>query len=1108
MIIESLVQGAKDLFGRQTNRNLVEVSSDLQVSGNEPEKPVELFIKALKLNETEIVRSAVQIGNEKIAVVEYKTPKGGLVPFHAVGFFIIVDRQLLSLLDENLKKYPFLIIKDTSLLRKEEYPDADIRYKDGWGDYLNGVLASMIASRKAFEGATFVDFGAGHSGIPAVAARQLGAQELVLIEGNYRAALQLRANLDHNHISADSSHIEIQDIQYWRDTRVNERKNIVFLMNLKNYGSNSINGRKELPSALSQVGHSLRLAIISGGPEDQAHEALGTLKDFSIEDVQKAVFTRNEEEGGYTTFIARPSTSNPATNMKILQNPAMAGDLEAYRKIEDLLRSKNIKHGLMTIEGVAGAGKTFLKNMIKSRGIAGFKSDDIEIIETDDYLASYFVSETEVARMGGFKMRVEHALKSHRLVVVAGAHVPYFFLKSSVSLPDVRVYLETDLRRARMRVIRRDWDLTHFLHTIGDVDDPRYSEIRGKRIDLRIANNEPAIPKVELKGHAPSSFKFVPAEIYGPLINEQAYDISSSSEWEALSVIIEQEARLAGLKDVIDIRDEKLSDIEKIMESAFIILGTLNYDKTIHLSSGKALVTIRKYSKGLEIIIERDSIVGQSIHHINARTSGSLELLLADKKFGVLHVQTFGEPYSGLVPDHGARYVLSMPAHIPYPLAVQVGKDRRNAAMLVKTAMPMSTDQAMYAEARARAIIGELVEKITADIKKLEMLMERNAIEQAQMREAIDQGRARNALESERLLGEKTETAGMNLESLRNMRFISGRLSAILEGDTPRYNDNFLKGMEPHIKIALESLWEIELKKEANSLLQGEVAFISVSKVLRKLTQGEPIDENERNEIGRYPQLQRLSNLLNAPEYLGIEKEKTPQERYEQNLQEVLSFIYQKYPSDWSDPAFGESSIESFLRENSALPKTVQYSEIFGDEANAKAVFLAAWLMFRFHLPRDDRFFQDLVDRIKFPGLDMASNFRDIAFEKIKVGARQVERPIFHYLTGNLRYPGFEKRILEQQKSLGEIRTHYILFMSQKVRSTIEQIANPAMVHRGGIDFNSNKMNLQVKNDTIGIKFHIDPAQLAQLQNASGFVPVVINIQPLNNLKQFLEVNE
>jgi len=67
----------------------------------------------------------------------------------------------------------------------------------------------------------------------------------------------------------------------------------------------------------------------------------------------------------------------------------------------------------------------------------------------------------------------------------------------------------------------------------------------------------------------------------------------------------------------------------------------------------------------------------------------------------------------------------------------------------------------------------------------------------------------------------------------------------------------------------------------------------------------------------------------------------------------------------------------------------------------------------------------------------------------------------------------------------------------------------------GGIDFNSDKMNLQVKmdsrlrgNDNSGIKFHIDHAPLEQLQNAPGFTPVIINIQPMTDLKMFLGLSE
>ncbi len=58
----------------------------------------------------------------------------------------------------------------------------------------------------------------------------------------------------------------------------------------------------------------------------------------------------------------------------------------------------------------------------------------------------------------------------------------------------------------------------------------------------------------------------------------------------------------------------------------------------------------------------------------------------------------------------------------------------------------------------------------------------------------------------------------------------------------------------------------------------------------------------------------------------------------------------------------------------------------------------------------------------------------------------------------------------------------------------------------GGIDFKPDKVDsaFVVKNSGGAIKFHIDPAMLQQLQNAPGFVPVIINIVPLKDLPEFL----
>jgi hypothetical protein len=81
-------------------------------------------------------------------------------------------------------------------------------------------------------------------------------------------------------------------------------------------------------------------------------------------------------------------------------------------------------------------------------------------------------------------------------------------------------------------------------------------------------------------------------------------------------------------------------------------------------------------------------------------------------------------------------------------------------------------------------------------------------------------------------------------------------------------------------------------------------------------------------------------------------------------------------------------------------------------------------------------------------------------------------------------------------------------------KTTIAQLAkNPAMkaaeekrTNTGGIDLTPARMDLQTQNDNGKIKFHLDPAELQQLQNAPGFVPVIISVKPLTDLREFLGI--
>ena len=60
----------------------------------------------------------------------------------------------------------------------------------------------------------------------------------------------------------------------------------------------------------------------------------------------------------------------------------------------------------------------------------------------------------------------------------------------------------------------------------------------------------------------------------------------------------------------------------------------------------------------------------------------------------------------------------------------------------------------------------------------------------------------------------------------------------------------------------------------------------------------------------------------------------------------------------------------------------------------------------------------------------------------------------------------------------------------------------------GGIDLTPINKDLQIQNKGGEIKFHLDPAMLRQLQNTPGFVPVIVNIQPMTDLRMFLGVAE
>jgi len=116
------------------------------------------------------------------------------------------------------------------------------------------------------------------------------------------------------------------------------------------------------------------------------------------------------------------------------------------------------------------------------------------------------------------------------------------------------------------------------------------------------------------------------------------------------------------------------------------------------------------------------------------------------------------------------------------------------------------------------------------------------------------------------------------------------------------------------------------------------------------------------------------------------------------------------------------------------------------------------------------------------------------------------------------RYRAGEASALDQpiRQRLLELKTLLLEMRDEEIKYRIQQrlsrsAADWAMsnLHRstGGIDLRPAVMNVQTQNSHGEIKFHMDPAMLQQLQNAPGFVPVIVNIRTITDLRMFLGID-
>jgi SAM-dependent methyltransferase len=168
----------------------------------------------------------------------------------------------------------------------------------------------------------------------------------------------------------------------------------------------------------------------------------------------------------------------------------------------------------------------------------------------------------------------------------------------------------------------------------------------------------------------------------------------------------------------------------------------------------------------------------------------------------------------------------------------------------------------------------------------------------------------------------------------------------------------------------------------------------------------------------------------------------------------------------------------------------------------------------RFGLINDTNHFEDWADYI--PNIGQKYFYQEFRlwaseFEKIVVrGLIELQKNQDHKTSSESLHEMFFKKQLDFLKTR-KVKFHSLFngFVSIPLSQFMDRallVNNKKEV--GGIDLTPSNMNLQTQNKGSEIKFHLDSAQLAQLQNAPGFVPVIINIQPLNDLKSFLGVRE
>lgn len=291
-------------------------------------------------------------------------------------------------------------------------------------------------------------------------------------------------------------------------------------------------------------------------------------------------------------------------------------DEPVIKDIEVALKQKSISGKcVITIEGVAGSGKNYVGNLIKRQGVGSFKSDDIGVIDTDDFLprmvddgidrmligedGSLFIplnDWTNYCQFSKFESVFKSLSQKHRLVVVVGLFAPLFFQRSHLQNPDIRVLLKNSYELNRMRVIRRDGYPDKYIQSMEQCE--KLQGLLQQPFDVVVTNGHKKSSDSKLNEHKADGFSFILPEIYGRVVEEVAWEVTPDTVLETLSNEVEDRAKSV-FADKVDPLSHEVSNTEAVIAGVFSVIRHL-----FSVGELSIVITVRTFEKGVEVVID------------------------------------------------------------------------------------------------------------------------------------------------------------------------------------------------------------------------------------------------------------------------------------------------------------------------------------------------------------------------------------------------------------------------------------------------------------------------------------------------------------------------